>query len=328
MSRVNKPDTSEGARETPSARISLDEGRSNRRSSVQHGASTTAGFSMRAANPPVPGLGADEVRPETEQNEGSNVPMARGGELDEMLSVPPQRLTGCQAPPMSRTASSNTVTQSSHRPTSRETLRAKSSFQRGTPPEKEQIVPPSRRLSQQTRERPRNRPSPASLESSSSSSESESDEARPERSQYLRRPLKFTASKKPRTLREIASGTKATSDEEEEEEPPFLPFSQPVAEENADLGATVRGKDTGTSSQTDGSSDVAPRGVTAIESSASSAASSAAPVQSQRSVEPNALSPRHRAELAVLDAKKKGKGRDGSDDTRSMGSSFSDLDGT
>lgn len=42
----------------------------------------------------------------------------------------------------------------------------------------------------------------------------------------------------------------------------------------------------------------------------------------------DALSPRHRAELARLSPRSRGrKGPDGSDGTPSMGSSFSDLDG-
>lgn len=77
---------------------------------------------------------------------------------------------------------------------------------------------------------------------------------------------------------------------------------------------------------------------TKMESSASSA-SSAAPTTNTtgdamvtstgQHKRIDALSPRRRAELARLSPRSRGrKGRDGSDGTPSMGSSFSDLDGT
>lgn len=66
-----------------------------------------------------------------------------------------------------------------------------------------------------------------------------------------------------------------------------------------------------------------------MESSASSASSAPTGEVTGQHKRLDALSPRHRAELARLSPRNRGnkKGPDGSDGTPSMGSSFSDLDG-
>lgn len=122
--------------------------------------------------------------------------------------------------------------------------------------------------------------------------------------------------------------------DEDDDEPAFMPFAAGSADTAAhhDLSSTLRGDprniarrpalarksiDAGVQSQTS-------------DSSASSTAPSKRPeplsgLQRQRPAGP--LSPKRTAELAGRSPGMKGKGREGSDGSPSMGSSFSDLDG-
>lgn len=153
-------------------------------------------------------------------------------------------------------------------------------------------------------------------------------------------------------------------DDENEESDDSLPFAKPPTGQREDPSATLRDTPTEPSRAGSGTAagtrptrdnplkqqekDVAEPSskskgkqpvpiATKMESSASSA-SSAAPTtnigenamgtSTGQHKRIDALSPRHRAELARLSPGSRGrKGPDGSDGTPSMGSSFSDLDG-
>ena len=224
----------------------------------------------------------------------------------------------CQAPQISRNASSNTVTQSYYRPSLRNQPKTKGPSTGGVvdtgPSPGERTYQPS--------------PSPPPSDSNSDSSP-DSDSGVVQRNPPTRLYSRFATS---RVSGFRPPASRAGRASEDEEETPFLPFTQP-GEERTDLGATVKGKGQAPSVQSDGTSDEASKGRGPSESSASSTASSAAPIQSKtgsssrKSPAANLLSPSQRAELAVLNARRKGKVREGSDGTPSMGSSFSDLDG-
>lgn len=99
-----------------------------------------------------------------------------------------------------------------------------------------------------------------------------------------------------------------------------MPFS---ADANHDPSATLRGEPVGIAKRTHGykKTDISQTS----DSSASSTAPSTKPVASLRRHGPGPLSPRRTAELAGRSPR--GKGREGSEGSPSMGSSFSDLDG-
>lgn len=167
---------------------------------------------------------------------------------------------------------------------------------------------------------------PASPVASSTSSGSSSSDS-PVQSRIIRRPPRFFP----------AEGA-SMDDDDDEALPAFLPFrlrSEPATASTSgqDLGATLRGdvRDFGHRQ---------PRGTAARElvhhsQTSDSSTSSAAMVSRNPSGggerKPGGpLSPRRTAELAGRSPAGKGKGisREGSDGTPSMGSSFSDLDGT
>ena len=128
-------------------------------------------------------------------------------------------------------------------------------------------------------------------------------------------------------------------DDEDEESPAFLPLASTAQTHqqpsNNDLGATLR-LDAGTqgAQYRKAPEAVAPlkRELTAA-SSASSASSGIAVVTSQVDGAPSAaragsaLSPLQRAGLGRLSPRRRALGREGSEGSPSMGSSFSDLDG-
>ncbi|KAE8407712.1 autophagy-related protein 29 [Aspergillus pseudonomiae] len=166
------------------------------------------------------------------------------------------------------------------------------------------------------------------LSSSSSSSSSDEDDGL-----ASRRGLRFRRFGKFSTHR---PGLRDDDEEEDEDDPPaFLPLSraQPEAARDPsaqDLNETLRlqGEDqTGARRRTSEQSPVSRESIT-TESSTSSV-SSGAPVAIQRRVNsiPSPLSPRRTAELARASPRRmNNSGRDTSDGTPSMESSFSELD--
>ncbi|GAB1195965.1 hypothetical protein APSETT444_005230 [Aspergillus pseudonomiae] len=166
------------------------------------------------------------------------------------------------------------------------------------------------------------------LSSSSSSSSSDEDDGL-----SSRRGLRFRRFGKFSTHR---PGLRDDDEEEDEDDPPaFLPLSraQPEAARDPsaqDLNETLRlqGEDqTGARRRTSEQSPVSRESIT-TESSTSSV-SSGAPVAIQRRVNsiPSPLSPRRTAELARASPRRmNNSGRDTSDGTPSMESSFSELD--
>lgn len=122
--------------------------------------------------------------------------------------------------------------------------------------------------------------------------------------------------------------------DEDDDEPAFLPFAAGSADTTThhDPSATLRGDPRNIARRQPiqrRSSDLGVRSQTS-DSSASSTAPSKRPeplhgIHKQRTGGP--LSPRRTVELAGRSPGIKGKGREGSDGSPSMGSSFSDLDG-
>lgn len=110
--------------------------------------------------------------------------------------------------------------------------------------------------------------------------------------------------------------------DDDEDEPAFMPFA---ADTHHDPSATLRGDPGGIAKRTHGYKK------TEISQTSDSSASSTAPSAkpgAKKQAGPGPLSPRRTAELAGRSPRKgKGIGREGSEGSPSMGSSFSDLDG-
>lgn len=234
--------------------------------------------------------------------------------------------------PLSRTPSTNTITQSRAyaQPTSIRTQGhrpGRPSISSPKPPTPTAPIAPSQDQNQIL-----DQDSPdASALSSSSSSSSESDLEGPlHRSQLFKRPPRFEKKRPERLL----SYDEETEDGDEGER--IGNTSLPFAQAGAPLPSTTRGSSSkvpqdqpATPSRAgfekrkekDQAGDVS-------SSLASSASASDAPMKS-----PGPLSPRHRADLAKLNSpRRSGTGtaksrKDGSEGTPSMGSSFSDIDG-
>lgn len=221
------------------------------------------------------------------------------------------------APPISRTSSANTTITSRNLPqTSPRPAPAKLHRRSHSPSSKSR--PPS------IIEAPTRSPRPEPLSSpESSSEESSSDSEAPAQSRLLRRP-RFHASK---------LGQSEDGDEDDDDEPAFMPFAAGEPSSH-DPSATLRGdpQNIGRRQTTHKKSmEAAQQSQTSDSSASSTAPVTRRPeipregVQRQRLTGP--LSPRRTAELAGRSPGMKGKGREGSDGTPSMGSSFSDLDG-
>jgi hypothetical protein len=143
-------------------------------------------------------------------------------------------------------------------------------------------------------------------------------------SRLIRRPARFTSNK----MRQSEDG------DEDDDEPAFMPFVATSADTapHHDPSATLRGDPRNIARRQPIQKKPSDLGVQSQTSDSS--ASSTAPIRrpeplhgihKQRAVGP--LSPRRTAELAGRSPGMKGKGREGSDGSPSMGSSFSDLDG-
>lgn len=111
-----------------------------------------------------------------------------------------------------------------------------------------------------------------------------------------------------------------------------MPFATPALDTHHDPSATLRGDPRSIGRRTNSHR----KSMEAVQSQTSdSSASSTAPVSrrpetlhsTHRQRPAGPLSPRRTEELAGRSPGVKGKGREGSDGTPSMGSSFSDLDG-
>ncbi|OCK83130.1 hypothetical protein K432DRAFT_379772 [Lepidopterella palustris CBS 459.81] len=256
------------------------------------------------------------------------------------------------APSLSRTPSTNTITQSrAHLPAASPRQLLQRSFRSSFPPPLRPTQAPILSNPTERAPNPSEPTSPATsvLSSSSSSSSSESDTNNPlHRSQLFKRPPRFRT-QKPRGLATVDDEDHEGDDEDDSNT--FLPFAhtsrmtQPQSnpQSKEDPGATLRDPSPAPPSSNPKylSQDThkAPALATytlsnptkgkgkepAITSSASSASDAPRPP----GFSPSTLSPRHRAELARLSPRRSVTGvgkRDGSEGTPSMGSSFSDLD--
>jgi hypothetical protein len=222
---------------------------------------------------------------------------------------------------MSRTSSANTtITSRNFAPTSPRPPHATISRRSLSP----QPKPKSRPNSLAMEPTPRSpRPAPLSSPEDSSSSSS-SDSEPPMQSRLLRRPPRFSANK---------LGRSGDADEEDDN-PAFMPFAAPSSSQTPhhDPSATLRGdpRSIGTRRPAHKKSmDATLQSATSDSSTSSTAPAPRRPeplhgTQRQRLSGP--LSPRRTAELAGRSPGLKGKGRQDSDGTPSMGSSFSDLD--
>jgi hypothetical protein len=163
--------------------------------------------------------------------------------------------------------------------------------------------------------------SPSSSEAAESSS-SDSSDSEPAQSRLIRPPRRFVPHKLGR------------SEDADEDDDSFLPFSTPIdaPSSHQDPSDTLRGDPKELSRRAQGrrtSAEVAQQSQTS-----DSSASSTVQVQHNfRNPGPirlsGPISPRRTLELAGRSRANRGKGqgREGSDETPSMGSSFSDLDG-
>jgi hypothetical protein len=233
----------------------------------------------------------------------SNTPSRSMGMLNSQTY---RSKTNVVAPPMSRTSSTNTAIQSRQIVQHSPRLPKAALNRRSVSPTPK--VPASKSLSE------------SEAAESSSSSESSSEAELPLKSRLLRRPPRFTSK----------LGRSEDADDDDDT-PAFLPFSN--TDPNNDPSATLR-EDPKSSRRTPGKK---PDEILLSQTSDSSASSTAHHTkQPQRELHhthrrpPGPLSPRRTAELAGRSPMHKGKGlvREGSDGSPSMGSSFSDLDGT
>lgn len=187
----------------------------------------------------------------------------------------------------------------------------------------------------------------SSVRSSSSSSSSSSSESEPAsrltKSMAFLRHRRFASSKAPKHPFQASGAATHDDDEDDEDESPaFLPFSTEAAPQAPpDPSATLRLPTSIPSpppKPTSSPDPPRPRSQmthSSASSAGSSPAAAGAPTDPGRGRNqpaapriPGPLSPRRAAELAAVSPRRRaGLGRDGSDGTPSMGSSFSDLDG-
>ncbi|KAF2021909.1 hypothetical protein BU24DRAFT_417557 [Aaosphaeria arxii CBS 175.79] len=244
-------------------------------------------------------------------------PVARGDASIYVSSGPPP------APPLSRTPSTNTITQS--KATSQQ-IPLRTQSQRTARPSITSPRPtaPIRTNSQNQADSQDIGTVSVAASSSSSSSSSDSDDLDnpAHRSQLFKRPPRFQK-QRPREL-------SAYDEEPEDDVDDFAQSgdgSLPFAQGPKDAGPAGKRRHaphhqpTSDKSRQAAGSSKYPKSMDASSSLASSA--SDAPRPSTAGHGP--LSPRHRAELARLSPRGRGK-REGSDGTPSMGSSFSDID--
>ncbi|KAI9743473.1 MAG: hypothetical protein M1818_002786 [Claussenomyces sp. TS43310] len=271
---------------------------------------------VRGSTSPLPGsdsAGGETMRRTGSGGGGPRIPSSLSVRKDSPMlrndaTATPSR---SMAPPFSRTSSASTTVQiqSRNAPQSSPQL-AKAALNRRS------ISPPARTA-------PTKGPSDTQGTSSeSASSESSSDSEVLAKSRILRRPPRFSSHK---------LGLSEDADDDDDA-PAFLPFSAPADSNAHDPSATLKGDLRHMPRRI---SSKKPEDIQRSQTSDSSA-SSAAPVVRpgrnevhQMAKHTGPLSPRRTAELAGRSPMNKGKGtgREGSDGSPSMGSSFSDLDG-
>lgn len=242
---------------------------------------------------------------------------------DAALAGPSTRPTPPQRPPVSRNSSAGTaiVTQAQLPANKTGTRMGDGPRHRGP-----SIGVSTASAAATTRDSKEAREPASPVASSTSSSSSSSDS--PVQSRIIRRPPRFFP----------AEGA-SMDDDDDEALPAFLPFrlaSEPATASTSsgqDLGATLRGdvRDFGRRQpRGNAAKDLAHQSQTSDSSTSSAAMVSRNPSGGGERNPGGPLSPRRTAELAGRSPAGKGKGisREGSDGTPSMGSSFSDLDGT
>lgn len=231
---------------------------------------------------------------------------------------------------LSRNVSNNTVTQVTGRPASRLSKTSIESFRRTSA----QIPiaatgPKDQRQSPNLRTDGSRSPSPRRSSTSSSSSTDSEEHQKPPRGQLARRPSRFTTSKGP-VFRSAQSRQHIEEDEDDDESPAFLPIPKGKGTVRQDTEPKAQQKQSdatylGSKHRAQGSQRSQDE-----ETSNSSASSAAAPVAEMIMTRPHRTpgprSPNHRVELSGLGRRGPG-GKNGSDGTPSMGSSFSDLGG-
>ncbi|RFU27056.1 hypothetical protein B7463_g9278, partial [Scytalidium lignicola] len=233
----------------------------------------------------------------------------------------PQSRAG--APPFSRASSSNTTVQQSRYVTQTSPRPAHANLH------KRSLSPLAKGRPSATTETQKHSPDPDPSPSPNySSSEADSDSEPPAQSRILRRPVARYATNKMATSEDA---------DDDEEGPAFMPFATAPTDANRhhDLSATLRGDPRNIHRRTVShrkSLDAAQQSQTSDSSASSVAVVARRPGGALREHEysnhrPGPLSPRRTAELARQSPGFKGKSREGSDGTPSMGSSFSDLDG-
>jgi hypothetical protein len=301
---------------------------------------------LRTSNAPSPAIGTSSQQPAM-----GGLPMKRLGSGGGASRAPsslsirsrdspvPKADTGTPGitsvrPELSRTPSAATVTQSRHfLPPASPRQPTQRSF-RGT-------TAASRRaeaVALPTADEPETTvPSPTASESTSTLS-SDSDEPPIRQSQLFRRPPPFQRQKKTNL-----SNVDDIGEDSGDSSPTFLPFATKAdgPPQREDPSATLKdttpprtrahpgavaARESKANTSTPKGKGKQPAG--RLESSASSASSAAPPsgAETAHHRRIDALSPKHRAELARLSPRRQGT-REGSDGTPSMGSSFSDLDG-
>ncbi|TVY51870.1 Autophagy-related protein, partial [Lachnellula suecica] len=169
-------------------------------------------------------------------------------------------------------------------------------------------------------EAPTRSPLPEPLSSPEPSSEdSSSDSEPPAQSRLSRRAPRYSSNK----LGQSEDG------DEDDDEPAFMPFAAGEPSHH-DPSATLRGDPRNIARRLPThkkSMEVAQQSQTSDSSASSTAPVARQPLPREQKHRPTGpLSPRRTAELAGRSPGMKGKGREGSDGTPSMGSSFSDLD--
>jgi hypothetical protein len=155
----------------------------------------------------------------------------------------------------------------------------------------------------------------------SSSNESSDDGSSPAQSRIIRRPPRFQQQEAVDTYQD---------DGDDESEPAFQPYQAPE-QTGQDMASTLKVDERAPArrSQKESLREFIHQSQTSDDSSTGSPVTVSKP-RSKESKIPGPLSPRRTAELAGRSPTGKGKAssREGSDGTPSMGSSFSDLDGT
>lgn len=227
------------------------------------------------------------------------------------------------AAPLSRTSSANTIQSRPFPQTSPRPAKATLNRLSISPPTNVRSTPPPLGHGPTTLSKSKNVSSSEAADSSSSDSSSDSE---PAQSRLFRRPPRFQSHKE---------GRKADGDDDDEDAPAFLPFSIGGGPQSTqtDPSATLREDPRQINRRTTPkkSTEVVQQSQTSDSSASSTTPATRltlkTPSHQQRPLGP--LSPRRTAELAGRSPIGRGKngGREGSDGTPSMGSSFSDLDG-